>query len=89
MLDWLVEVTTAFKCRERTYFLCASLFDHFLHKFPVKLENKDVYGIGVTCLFLGSKYEDVFPLTSDVISDKVAHGVFSQSNIKTREMIML
>lgn len=89
MLDWLVEVTSAFKCRERTYFLCAGLFDNFLSKFPEKLENKDVHGIGITCLYLGSKYEDVFPLTSDVISDKVTHGAFSQSNIKTREMIML
>ncbi len=30
MLDWLVEVTTAFKCRERTYFLASKLFDDYL-----------------------------------------------------------
>jgi len=32
MLDWLIEVTTAFKCRERTYFLAAKLFDDYLRK---------------------------------------------------------
>lgn len=59
MLDWLVEVTTAFRCRDRTYYLAAGLFDQFLHIFPDKLENKDVHGIGITSLYLASKYEDV------------------------------
>lgn len=89
MLDWLVEVTTAFKCRDRTYFLAASLFDEFLKQFPDKLENKDVHGIGIASLYLASKYEDVHPLGSEVISDKISHGAFTDSNIKTREMIML
>jgi hypothetical protein len=59
MLDWLVEVTTAFKCRDRTYYLAVGLFDEFLNRFPDKLENKDVHGIGITSLYLASKYEDV------------------------------
>ncbi len=89
MLDWLVEVTTAFKCRDRTYYLAVGLFDEFLNRFPNKLENKDVHGIGITCLYLASKYEDVQPLSSEVISEKISHGAFSDTNIKTREMIML
>ena len=89
MLDWLVEVTSAFRCKDRTYFLATTLFDEFLRKFPERLENKDVHGIGVASLFLASKYEDVQPLSSEVISEKIAHGAFSIDNIKTREMIML
>jgi hypothetical protein len=89
MLDWLVEVTTAFKCRERTYYLAAGLFDEFLKNFHEELENKDVHGIGIASLYLASKYEDVHPLSSEVISDKISHGAFSDTNIKTSEMIML
>lgn len=89
MLDWLVEVTTAFKCSDRTYYLATILFDEFLRKFPEKLENKDVHGVGIASLYLASKYEDIHPLSSEVISEKIAHGAFSEENIKRREMILL
>lgn len=77
MMDWLVEVTNTFKCRERTYYLAVKLFDDFLASHSVSLENKDVHGIGITCLFLASKYEDVYSLSSEVISEKISHGAFS------------
>jgi hypothetical protein len=32
MVDWMVEVTAACKCSERTYFLAVSLFDGYLRK---------------------------------------------------------
>ena len=42
MLDWMVEVTTSFKCSDRTYFLEVRLFDEYLRKSfknGQKLEN--------------------------------------------------
>jgi len=42
MLDWMVEVTTSFKCSDRTYFLAVRLFDEYLRKSlknGQKLEN--------------------------------------------------
>ena len=30
MVDWMVEVTTSFKCTQRTYFLAVALFDEYL-----------------------------------------------------------
>ena len=30
MVDWMVEVTTSFKCTVRTYFLAVALFDEYL-----------------------------------------------------------
>jgi len=89
MLDWLVEVTTALKCRDRTYYLAASLFDEYQKHFLDILENKDVHGIGITCLYLASKYEDFPSLSSKVISNKIAHGAISESSIKKKEIIIL
>ena len=30
MVDWMVEVTTSFKCAVRTYFLAVAIFDNFI-----------------------------------------------------------
>lgn len=65
MVDWLVEVTTAFRCRERTYFLAVQIFDEFLRLTTDRqLENKDIHLLGITSLYLASKYEDIRPLSS-------------------------
>ncbi len=33
--------------------------------------------MGVTSMYLASKYEDVYPLHSKIISDKIAHGAIT------------
>ena len=90
MLDWLVEVTSAFGCQERTYFLATSMFDNYLRA-SKDLENKDVHLIGITSLFLASKYEDLRPLSAELISDKISHSAFSKKDIlnKHTEMLMV
>ena len=77
MVDWMIEVTTSFKCTERAYFLSVALFDSYLRSTKVKLVNSNVHLIGVTCMFIASKYEDIYPLTSRCVSEKIAHGGFS------------
>ncbi len=72
MLDWLVEVTFAFRCTERTYFLVAAIFDAYLRS-SEGLTDSDVHLLGITCLFLASKYEDLKPLSARVIASKISH----------------
>ena len=80
MVDWMVEVTTSFKCGVRTYFLAVAIFDaYFRLKQGTKvLENSDVHLVGVGAMYLASKYEDIYPLHSKVVSEKISHGAFSQ-----------
>jgi hypothetical protein len=88
MVDWMVEVTTSFKCSQRTYFLAVALFDGYLRKSYQAgrlLDNSSVHGIGVTCMYLASKYEDVYPLHSRVVAEKIAHNAFTRQNILKRE----
>jgi hypothetical protein len=79
MVDWMVEVTTSFKCTIRTYFLAVAIFDSYLRaQQGVKvLENSDVHKIGIGAMYLASKYEDIYPLHSKVVSEKISHGAFS------------
>ena len=49
------------------------------------LENSDVHLVGVGTMYLASKYEDIYPLHSKVVSEKISHGAFSQKQILARE----
>lgn len=92
MTDWMIEVTTSFKCQPRTYFLAVTLLDKYLiaaHNNGRMLENKDIHVLGVTAMYLASKYEDVFPLHSKVVSEKIAHGAISPKQITEKEIEFL
>ena len=83
----MVEVTTSFKCTIRTYFLAVAIFDEYLRCNQGKkvMENSHVHPIGVGAMYLASKYEDIYPLHSKVVSEKISHGAFSQKEILARE----
>ena len=80
MADWMIEVCTSFKCAQRTYFLAVALLDKYLvssfHNGIVR-ENSEIHLMGVASMYLASKYEDVFPLHSKIVSEKIAHGAIS------------
>ena len=87
MVDWMVEVCTSFKCSQRTYFLAVKLFDNYLRKQQGRrvLENSDIHGIGVAAMYLASKFEDIYPLHSRVVAEKISHNAFSKAAILQRE----
>ena len=49
------------------------------------MENKNVHSIGITSMYLASKYEDIYPLHSKIVSDKIAHKAFSSIEILKKE----
>jgi hypothetical protein len=88
MMDWMIEVCTSFKCTKRTYFLATQLFDNYLIKIYQKdiiLENKNVHSIGVTSMYMASKYEDIYPLHSKIVSEKIAHKAISSVDLLKKE----
>lgn len=92
MTDWMVEVCTSFKCSTRTYFLSTQVFDHYLTLIRSKgkmLINKDVHALGVTSMYLASKYEDIYPLHSKVVAEKIAHKAISAKEVLKKEQIFL
>jgi cyclin B len=53
------------------------------------LQNKDVHCIGVTSMYLASKYEDIFPLHSKIVSEKIAHKAIPAKDILRKEQEFL
>lgn len=76
MVDWMIEVCVSFKFSPRTYFLAVTILDKYLiacHQNGQILSNKDIHPLGVTSMYMASKYEDVFPLHSKIVAEKIAH----------------
>ena len=48
-----------------------------------------MHKVGVISMYLASKFEDVFPLHSKVVSEKIAHGTISQKEIVALEQQFL
>lgn len=90
MLDWLIEVSSAYKCNGRCYHLAAHLFDNYIRSTKhITLENKDVHLIGVASLFIASKYEDEKPISSNVMSVKISHHAYSVEEVLRMHKLML
>jgi len=80
MADWMIEVTTSFQCSPKTYFLSLTILDKYLiaqHQQGVTLGNGDIHRIGMISMYLASKMDDVFPLHSKIVSEKIAHGTMT------------
>lgn len=75
MVDWMIEVCVSFKLEERTWFLAVAIFDKYLslNKGTKVLHNSDVHSIGITSLYLASKYQDIQPINSFIAYEKIGH----------------
>lgn len=59
LFNWLIEVTIKCQLKTRTIFLCAFILDKYLISKSVPKSALQL--LGVTCLYIASKFEDVYP----------------------------
>ena len=59
LIDWLVEVHLKFRLKTETLYLTFNLIDRFLER--VQVSRSKLQLVGVTCLLLASKYEEIYP----------------------------
>ena len=52
-------------------------------------EVADLHLIGVTSMFIASKYEDIYPLKMKMVFEKIAHKKLPIERIKSMEMDIL
>ncbi len=59
LYDWIVCISDQFKLKERTIFLSLELVELFMTN---NIVNKDDFQlVGVACLFMAAKYEEIYP----------------------------
>src|SRR3954454_20332105 len=94
MIDWIVEVLTAFKCSDQTFFLTTLLMDRYFNALNSgeqqrTLELHELHITGITCMFIASKYEDIYPLLMKTVFNKIGHKKIAIDAIRMREMDIL
>ena len=69
--------------------MAVSLLDRYFKGKNETREVGDLHIIGVTTMFIASKYEDIYPLKMKMVYEKIAHKKLSIEKIKSLEMDIL
>lgn len=85
----MVEVLTNFKCEDQTFFISVCLLDRFLKQSSRLVEVSQLHILGVTAMFIASKFEDIHPLKMKIVFEKIGHQKLSIESIKQLELEML
>ena len=59
--------------------------DNFLSKTTKSYAPADLHLLGVTSMFMASKYEEIYPLKLNVVYEKIAHKKITKEEIKAKE----
>ena len=89
MVDWIIEVTSNYKCNEQTFFLSVLLIDRYLKEKKEKVIVSEFHLIGVTSMFISSKFEDVIPLSMQLIHEKISHRKLTSEQVRITEYSIL
>ncbi|XP_053736889.1 G2/mitotic-specific cyclin-B1-like [Synchiropus splendidus] len=86
LIDWLVQVSMKFRLLQETMYMAVGLIDRFLQEHPVS--KKHLQLVGVTAMFLASKYEEIYP---PEIGDfaHVTDSAYTTAQIRETEMTFL
>lgn len=90
MVDWMFEVLNKLGGPERfneyTFFRAVQIFDLYIKKDEKQsIGNEDVHLIGITSMFIASKYEDSCPFRLREFTEGAAAGSFSNSQVTDKE----
>ena len=69
--------------------MAVSLLDRYFKNKNERREISDLHIIGVTCMFIASKYEDIYPLKMRMVYEKIAHKKLAIEDIKSLELDIL
>jgi hypothetical protein len=53
------------------------------------IEISDLHIMGVTCMFLASKFEDIIPLKMKTIFEKIGHQKLEPAKIRSLELVIM
>jgi len=86
LVDWLVEVGEEYKLSSQTLFLTVRYIDRLLS--AVSVHRTKLQLVGITCMLLASKYEEIYPPSVDdfvYISD----NTYSREEVLRMETVLL
>ncbi|XP_018429984.1 PREDICTED: G2/mitotic-specific cyclin-B1-like [Nanorana parkeri] len=86
LIDWLVQVQMKFRLLQETMFMSVGIIDRFLQAHPVPKNQLQL--VGVTAMFLASKYEEMYPPEIGDFTFVTDH-TYTKAQIREMEMKIL
>jgi len=86
VVDWLHEVASEYRFQWETLLLSVNIFDRYIHLRPVTVEKMQL--IGVTAMFLASKYEEIHPPRIHDFAYMCDSAYTNQEIVKTENEVM-
>lgn len=87
LLDWIMEVCEVYRLRRVTYYLAVDYIDRYLTIRP-DVPKTQLQLVGVSCLFMASKLEEVYPPKLNEFS-YVCDGACTNGEILACELLIL
>jgi G1/S-specific cyclin-E1 len=88
LLDWLIEVCEVYKLHRETYYLTVDYLDRYLTTAKSSISKNQLQLIGITCLFIASKVEEIYPPKLHEFA-YVTDGACSEEDILQQEILIL
>ena len=88
MVDWMIEVLSVFENTDETLFLAINIMDLYLFRSKNILKNENIHLIGITSMFIASKFQEIYPINLKTFIIKVSHNQFNAENITKEEKII-
>lgn len=89
MADWMIECFSIFDKSDEAFFLSVYTLDDFLDKTENIYSDDDVHLLGLSSIFVASKYADVYPICLEDVTEKLGHCSFGPKVIKKHELSMM
>lgn len=81
MVDWMIEVITKFDLSVKTFFISVKVLDKFLEQTDRCFSSYELHLLGVTCMFIASKLEDVDNYDAEVFEKLIGHNKIAARDI--------
>lgn len=89
MINWMMEVFYIFNSEQTTFFLAVNIFNNYLNSTKKIVKNTDIHLIGIVCIYISSKMEDIFPIKMCHIIKNIGHNKFTRKQIIKNELQIL
>ena len=89
MVDWMYEIFASYHSEPRTFFLSVYIMDTFLCRTFYSVSNQEVHLLGLSCIYIASKMEDLIPIHLSHIVSKIGYNKFTKEQIQQKEKEIL
>lgn len=78
MVDWLYVVCDSLKMDFKTFEISIQIMDNYFYMTPKSLISSDLHLIGITSLWIATKYNEVEDLDIKTLKVNISHNSFTE-----------